>query len=303
MTDAAGSGRQVAGSEPVRIGARIGLVAYGITHLLIAWLALQVAFGAGGGRTDQTGAFQTIADEPFGRVLLWVLVVGFVAVALWRLGQAVFGFSYVEDTKDQVKRRVESGARAAVFAALAVLAASTALGDASGNGGREAAAGVLGWPGGRFLVGLAGLAVLAIGAVKVKHGWEKKFTEDMDLPSDRHAREVAVRTGQVGSVAKGIAIGLIGVLVIVAAVQFDPGKANGLDPALKMLAGEPFGMVMLGAVALGLAAYGVFCFFDARYHRVSAPGGGRLHRRADKRATSRAETGRRPRRGTDSHAM
>src|SRR3954466_1034493 len=109
MTDAAGSARQAAGSEPVRIGARIGLVAYGITHLLIAWLALQVAFGTGSGRTDQTGAFQTIAGEPFGRVLLWVLVVGFVAVALWRLGQAVFGFSYVEDTKDQVKRRVESG--------------------------------------------------------------------------------------------------------------------------------------------------------------------------------------------------
>jgi hypothetical protein len=170
---------------------------------------------------------------------------------------------------------------------------------------------VLGWPGGRFLVGAAGLAVLAIGAMKVKQGWEKKFTEDMDLPADRHAREVAVRTGQIGSVAKGVAVGLIGVLVVVAAVQFDPGKANGLDPALKTLAGEPFGMFLLAAVALGLAAYGVFCFFDARYHRVSAPAGGQSHRPAHSGATagteparsSGAEPGRRPRPGPGSHAM
>jgi hypothetical protein len=300
MTDAAGSARQIAGSEPVRIGARVGLVAYGITHLLIAWLALQVAFGDSDGRTDQAGAFQKIAGEPFGRVLLWVLAVGFVAVGLWRLGQAVFGFSYVDDTKEQVKRRVESGVRAVVFAALAVLAATTALGDTSrDNSGREAAAGVLDWPGGRFLVGAVGLVLLAIGVMKIKHGWEKKFTEDMDLPSDRRARDLAVRTGQIGSVAKGIAIGLIGVLVVVAAVQFDPSKANGLDPALKSLAGEPFGMVLLGAVALGLAAYGVFCFFDARYHRVSGPGAAGSRRSA----TSRTESARRPRTGRDSHAV
>ena len=97
MTDAAGTVRKTAGtareaadSKPVKVGARIGLAAYGVTHLLIAWLALQVAFGGGGQRTDQSGAFQTIAAEPFGRVLLWVLVVGFAAVALWRLEQAIF---------------------------------------------------------------------------------------------------------------------------------------------------------------------------------------------------------------------
>jgi ABC-type uncharacterized transport system permease subunit len=104
--------------------------------------------------------------------------------------------------------------------------------------------------------------------VKAKHGWEKKFLEDMNLPSDRHARQVVERLGQVGSVAKAIALGLIGALVVVAAVRFDPAQANGLDPALKGLAGQPFGMVLLAAVALGLAAYGVFCFFDAKYHRV-----------------------------------
>jgi hypothetical protein len=268
MTDAAGTARQVANSEPVKLGARIGLVAYGITHLLIAWLALQVAFGGGGERTDQNGAFQAIAAEPFGRVLLWVLVVGFVAVALWRLEQTIFASAGVQDTTEQVKKRVESAARAAVFAALAVLAGRIAAGGGASSGGQQATAGVLGWPGGRFLVGAVGLGILAVAVVKAKHGWEKKFLEEMNPPSDRHARQVVERLGQVGSIAKAVALGLIGVLVVVAAIWFDPSKANGLDPALKALAGQPYGLILLAVVALGLAAYGVFCFFDARYHRV-----------------------------------
>jgi uncharacterized protein DUF1206 len=302
MTDAAGTARQVADSEPVKLGARIGLVAYGVTHLLVAWLALQLAFGGGNERTDQNGAFQTIAAEPFGRVLLWILVVGFVAVGLWRLEQAIFATAGVQDTKQQIKKRVESGARAAVFLALAVLAGRTAAGGGSGGGGQKAAAGVLGWPGGQFLVGAVGLGIVAVAAVKAKHGWETKFLEEMDLPSERHVRQTVERLGQVGSVAKAVALGLIGVLVVVAAVQFDPSKANGLDPALKALVSEPYGIFLLAAVALGLAAYGVFCFFDARYHRVSTPGGGRAHRRGGKPAMSRTEP-RHPRHGTDSHAM
>jgi Domain of Unknown Function (DUF1206) len=268
MTDAAGTARQVADSEPVKLGARIGLVAYGVTHLLVAWLALQLAFGGGNERTDQNGAFQTIAAEPFGRVLLWILVVGFVAVGLWRLEQAIFASAGVQDTKQQIKKRVESGARAAVFLALALLAGRTAAGGGSGGGGQKAAAGVLGWPGGQFLVGAVGLGIVAVAAVKAKHGWEKKFLEEMDLPSDRHVRQTVERLGQVGSVAKAVALGLIGVLVVVAAVRFDPSKANGLDPALKALVNEPYGVFLLAAMALGLAAYGAFCFFDARYHRV-----------------------------------
>ena len=265
---AVGTAREAADSEPVKIGARIGLVAYGITHLLVAWLALQVAFGGGNQRTDQNGAFQTIAAQPFGRVLLWVLVIGFVCVGLWRLTQAIVGAPRVRDAKEQIKKRVESGARAAVFLGLAVLAGKTAAGGGSGGGGQKAAAGVLGWPGGQFLIGAVGLGIVAIAVMKAKHGWEKSFLEEMNEPSDRHARQVLERLGQVGSIAKAVSMGLIGVLVVVAAIRFDPSKANGLDPALKALAGEPFGMILLGAMALGLAAYGVFCFLDAKYHRV-----------------------------------
>jgi hypothetical protein len=275
MTSAAdsakGSARQAARSEPVKLAARVGLFAYGITHLLIAWLALQIAFGGGSGQeADQTGAFQTLAQQPFGKVLLWVLVVGFAAVALWRLEQAVWGYSYISDTGKQLRRRVVAGAKAVLFAVLAVLAGSAAgSGGASSGGGQQGlTATVMGWPGGQLLVGAAGLAIIAVGGKKIYDGVKRKFEEDMSLPSDRGARQIAVRSGQVGFIAKGIAIALIGGLVVTAAVRFRPDQASGLDAALKTLASQPYGPYLLAAVALGLAAYGVFCFFDARYHRV-----------------------------------
>jgi uncharacterized membrane protein YidH (DUF202 family) len=273
MTSAAQSANQsakdVAQSRPVKVGARVGIFAYGITHLLIAWLALQVAFGGGGEKADQSGAFQELAQQPFGRVLLWVLAVGFVATALWRLEQAIWGYSYESDRTKKVRKKATSGVKVVVFAALAVLAAQTALGSGGGGGGQQqATAGLLGLPGGQFIVGAIGLVIVAVGGRKVYQGVKKQFLEDMSLPSDRRARQVAERTGQVGFMAKGVSIALIGVLVVVAAIRFRPDEASGLDAALKGLASQPYGPYLLAAVAVGLAAYGIFCFFDARYHRV-----------------------------------
>lgn len=261
----------MANSRPVEIGARVGLAAYGLTHLLIAWLALQIAFGVGGGgggQASQSGAFQELASNTFGRVFLWIIVVGFVAVGLWRLGQAIFGFSYEQDQKIRLRKKATSAGRVVVFAALAVLAARTAVGGGGGGGQQKATAGVLGLPGGQFILGAIGLGVIVAGGVKVYAGWKKKFLDDMSVPADQKIRTTVERTGQVGFIAKGLSIALIGVLVVIAALTFDPAKSSGLDAALRSLLQQPFGPWLLALVALGLAAYGVFCAFDARYHRV-----------------------------------
>lgn len=261
------SAKQVARSRFVKTGARIGILAYGVTHLLIAWLALQIAFGAGGGSADQTGAFQAISQQPLGRVLLWVLVVGFAAVVLWRVEQSIWGFAHESDRATNVRKRAVSAGKAVIFVILAVLAARTASGG-GGGGQQGATVGAFGLPGGQFIVGAVGIGILVAGVVEVITGVRQKFRRDMSLPSDRSARAVALRTGQVGFVAKGVSIGLIGVLVVVAAARFRPEEATGLDAALRGLVVQPYGPYMLAAVALGLLAYGVFCFFDARYHRV-----------------------------------
>jgi succinate dehydrogenase/fumarate reductase cytochrome b subunit len=267
--EAASSAHEAADSRPVKVGVRIGLLCYGVTHLLIAWIALQVAFGGDSQKASQNGAFQELAGNTFGRIMLWIIVVGFVAVALWRLTLAIWGYGYESDEKTRLRKRAAAGGKVVVFAALAVLAATTAVGGGGGGGGQQkATAGLLGLPGGQWIVGAVGLGILVAGGSKIYAGWKEKFVSDMSLPSDQKASDVVKRTGQVGFIAKGISVGLIGILVIVAAIQFDSAKASGLDAALRGLAQQPFGPWLLALVALGLAAYGVFCAFDARYHRV-----------------------------------
>jgi Domain of Unknown Function (DUF1206) len=263
------SAKQVANSRALKIGARVGLLSWGVTHVLIAWLALQLALGNSSGRTDQTGAFQTLAQNTGGKILLWVLVVGFICAFGWRLSQAIWGYSYVQDKTKNIRKRATAAGKAVLFAVLAYLAGSTAAGSGGGGNGKQGAtATVLGWPGGQFLVGLVGVIIIGAGGYKAYKGWKKKFEDDMDLPSDQKARQAAVRLGQVGFIGRGFATALIGVLVILAAITFDPQKANGLDPALKTLAGEPYGVILLILTAAGLLSYGVFLAFDARYHRV-----------------------------------
>ncbi|HEY0815962.1 MAG TPA: DUF1206 domain-containing protein [Pseudonocardia sp.] len=267
--NAANSAREAADSRPVVLAVRIGLLCYGVTHLLIAWIALQIAFGGDNQQASQKGAFQEIGGNTFGRVILWVIVVGFVAVALWRLTLAIWGFSYESDEKTRLRKRAAMAGKVVVFVGLAVLAVTTAVGGGGGGGGsQKATAGVLGIPGGQWIVGAVGLGFIVAGGSKIYGGWKKNFVSDMSLPADQKERRVVERTGQVGFIAKGISIALIGVLVVVAAVQFDPAKASGLDAALRGLAQQPFGPWLLALVALGLATYGVFCAFDARYHRV-----------------------------------
>ncbi|MDN5931073.1 MAG: DUF1206 domain-containing protein [Pseudonocardia sp.] len=272
MTSAAQSAnsaaKQATRSRPVKVAARVGILAYGITHLVIGVLALQVAMGQGGEQASQSGAFQAVAQQPFGRILLWVLAAGFVAAAVWRAELAIWGYGYVSKRSKYLRKKIVSGVKVVIFVALAVLAGITAAGGGGGGGQQQATAGVFGLPGGRFIVGLIGLVVLVVGVVKVVEGWQKKFLEDMDAPSDYRARTVLERVGQVGNIAKGIAIGLVGVLLAVAAIRFNPEQPIGLDAALKGLAAQPYGPYLLAAVALGLVSYGVFCFFDARYHRV-----------------------------------
>jgi hypothetical protein len=259
----------VANSRAVEIGARVGLACYGVTHLLIAWIALQIAFGGGGQQASQKGAFQELADNTFGQIMLWIIVLGFVAVGLWRLGQAIWGYRYISDKKKQLRKRATSAFKAAVFGTLAVLAVRIAVGSGGGGNGQEkATAGVLGLPGGQWIVGLVGLGIIVAGGSKIYAGWKKKFEDDMNMPSDQKTRQAVERTGQVGFIAKGISIGVIGALVVIAAIQFDPAKASGLDAALRSLTQTPLGPWLLVVVALGLAAYGVFCAFDAKYHRV-----------------------------------
>jgi hypothetical protein len=249
--------------------ARGGLIAYGVVHLLVGWLALRIAWGASAGTSaDTSGALTTLAQQPFGKVLLWVVAVGLVALALWQASEAVWGYRNTDGAK-RVRKQVTSGAKAVVYAALGVSAALVALGSGSSSSQsqEQATTGVLAWPGDRVLVVAAGLIIIGVGSI-IK-GVKESFTDEINTSSmSPTTRKGVLRLGQVGYVAKGVALGVVGALLTYATITFDRQTAQGLDGALQTILAQPFGRFLLTAVALGFAAFGLFAILQSRYRRM-----------------------------------
>jgi Domain of Unknown Function (DUF1206) len=256
-----------ADSPWVKALGQVGVAAIGIVYLLLAWISLQVAFGGSSGKSaDNSGALAELAGEPFGKWLLAVMAVGLFAFAVWQVVLAVVGFETAKD-KEQALKRAAAGGKAVVGLALGVQSLKLVLGSGNGQSSSQKQADwtgkLLGAPAGRVLVVLVGLAVIAFAGYLIYSGVEKKFLERLEGASS----ETIVRLGQFGWIARGVAFGVLGILIVVAGVESQPQKARGLDAALKTLAAQPFGKWILAAVALGFAAYGVFQLVTARRHK------------------------------------
>lgn len=253
-----------AGDVLDRVG-RIGVAGLGVLYLLLGWVAAQVALGGGEESADNTGALRELAGNTAGKGLLWLLVVAFAAYALWQATEAATGFRH-RSGSDRTKKRVVAGVKAVFGAALALSSLRIVTGsgqESSSDQQADLTARVLEAPGGPVLVVVAGLAVIALAGYFAYRGWTKKFLEKLDGPVD-HRLE---RLGQAGYLARSVAFGVLGALVVVAGVQHDPQESRGLDAALTTLAQQPFGTVLLLAVALGFAAYGVYSLLTARRHK------------------------------------
>jgi hypothetical protein len=246
----------------------VGLVSYGIVHLVLAWISAQVALSGGGGEdASGSGALKELGRQPFGLVLLWVMAVGLLALVLWQLVEAVGGKPGA-DSKDQLKNRGRAIGRALVYLVLGVTAARIAVGAGSGSGGdaeQTASARLMSVPFGRLLVVAVGVVVLAVGISQIVKGVRKKFVEDDLAGGVGHG---VVVLGRVGWIAKGIALGLVGLLFVWAAIQHDPKEAGGMDAALGSLREQPFGPVLLLAMAAGFAAFAAYCLAWARNART-----------------------------------
>jgi hypothetical protein len=269
-TDSRGKAEQAGDSASLEALARVGLIAYGVVHLLIGWLALQIAWGAASKSADSSGALGTLADQPFGKILLCLVAVGLVALALWQASATIWGYRNHEGAK-RVRKQVTSGTKAVIYAALGVSAASVALGlgSWSSQSQQQATSGVLAWPAGYVIVVVTGLIIIGVGVAGVVKGVKKSFVEEIDTSSmSPVAQEGVARLGQVGYIAKGAALGVVGGLLSYAALTFVRQKAQGLDGALQAILAQPFGRYLLTAVALGFLAFGLFALLQSRYRRM-----------------------------------
>lgn len=247
------------------------MVCYGAVHVIVAYLAIRVATGSNDQPADQSGAIKEIGGTSVGGVLLWVLAIGLFAFAVWQLLLSAVGFTWRTKESSRIAKRLSSAVRAVIGAAIAVLAIKFATGNGDSDSGQKQktlTGRLLELPAGRLLVGLAALIVIGFGIGAIVVGVRRGFMLDLntlELPpgTQRWVR----RIGMTGYIAKGVAIGIVGVLLGIAALQSNPSKAGGLDAALHTLAGQPAGPYLLVAIAIGLAAFGVYCFAAARSHR------------------------------------
>lgn len=272
MFDRAGQAAQraSAGGWKDRLG-RVGLIGRGALYAIVGLLALQLALGDVRKDTSVGGAVEWIASQPFGKFLLVALTLSLFALAAWRLLDAAMG-DPVEGS--EAKDRLEYAAKAALYLGFAVVALTATVsaweGSASGstaNGeeqGQQATSWVLEWPGGRWIVGAAGAAVIAYGAYTVKqHTIDAEFLERLDASTPGWIEPA----GRVGYAAKAMSLGLIGWFLLRAGLTYDPREARGLSGALQELATSGGGRVVLGAVALGFMAMGGFMLAEARFRR------------------------------------
>jgi hypothetical protein len=253
-------------SRPVDWAARAGLTARGSVWIIIGILGFLLAQGSGGGSADQKGALQELLTKPYGDVVVTLMAIGFVGYALWRLSEATFG---VTGEGKGAGPRLKSLARAVVYLVLAGTAVSALLGsnESQSNQQESLTARAMGHTGGQWLVGLVGVAIVAVGVTLVVEGWKLRFMRYFTAVPPRIHRLVVV-LGRIGTIGRGSVFALAGALVVIAAWTADPHKARGLDGALRTLLSQPYGTVLAIVASLALIAFGVYGLAEARYRRV-----------------------------------
>jgi hypothetical protein len=261
---------RAADSDAFQLAARAGYAVSGVLHIVIGYIVLNIAIGAGG-TADQSGALATVAHSTGGQPLLWAAAAGLAALGLWRLAEAAVGPHPSERSSGKsgdkkLSKRLNSLALAVLYLAIAYSALRFAVGKGEGsaerNSGLSARLMQSGW-GKTLLVGV-GVAIIVVGGYHIYKGVTRRFFKDLTISGGA----LATGAGIAGYVAKGLVFAGAGILVIVATFTSDPAKASGIDGAVKTFGEAPFGKTLLIVAALGFAAFGVYSFVRSRYCRL-----------------------------------
>lgn len=273
--DAHDAVKQAANSPWTDRLARMGFCARGLVYAIVGVLALRIAWGADGGdeEASKEGALREIAERPFGRAVLVVLAVGLAGYAVWRASEAAWGKQDEDDEAKRTAKRAGSAAKALLYGSFFVSTVRFIVSHPAGGSGDQQeeslTARVLEWPAGQLIVGGVGVAIIA-GALYVAYrGLSQKFDKRLDT-SDMGpiVGPVVDVLGTVGLAARGLVFGVAGFLLLRAALDFDPDEATGLDGTLKTIADQTYGQVLLTATAVGIIAYGLYSFAEARYRQL-----------------------------------
>ncbi|PXX71112.1 uncharacterized protein DUF1206 [Nocardia tenerifensis] len=261
-------GRRSAGSGGLETAARFGFIARGIAYLTIGIIGFMLAIGTAEHEPDGGGALAAIASKPLGYLLLWVLLFGFAALVVWRVTQIAGA------------RRTYSGGHRFYAVISGIVYALAFLGTfryvvhgrtpkPSDAIARDLTARILGWDGGQVVVILIGLAIIAFGIWQTVLGLSLEFVDHLRMGWMTHgSREAVIWLGRIGYVARGAIVFSIGLAAVIAGLNYDPAEAEGIDAVLRDFVGKPFGPWLLILISLGLMAFGILSFLEAKHRRT-----------------------------------
>jgi uncharacterized membrane protein YidH (DUF202 family) len=233
----------------------------------LAYLAFDIArHGNAPAQTTSTGALEELGHRTGGSVLLILLAVGLGSYAVWRLFDAAA-------SSEGAFKRLGSLAIAIIYFGLLARAVELAVGHKASGGAsanpQPMVSKVLGWPGGKEIVGGAGVSVVIAGVALAMWGVFHRYAKSLAMERVSRVRRRIVRTlGALGDMARGFLIALVGTYLIGTAATDNPLQAKGIDQALKSLVNHSYGTILIGAVALGLLCFGLYSFCDARLRRL-----------------------------------
>lgn len=266
----------------VKVG-RIGWLAKGIVYIVAGYLALAIAAKASGWSDETsttgneeaspTGAIKAVAGSGPGSLVLWILAAGMLLYAAWRIVSALLPGG--TDAKAMV-HRIGYAVSAVLYITLAISAIALARDSAKQEDGNQKvtdiSASIMEHTMGRLLIGLVGAIIICVGLYRISKGIKVDVNDELDLSGMSSDRSTwTKRLGAVGEVGRGIGIALIGFFLLRAAITYDANEATGLDGALRQLATESWGLVVVFLVGIGFLAYGIFCAVTFPHRRLQAP--------------------------------
>jgi hypothetical protein len=248
--------------------ARVGFVARGAVYGIIGLLALDLALGYGGKITNQQGAFRTVEHQPFGHLLLVLVAIGLGGYSLWRLVRAALGHG--PEGADRGLDRLGALGSGIAYGIMCAIAVQILMSSGGSSGGaKKTTRDVFGWPAGHWLVGIAGAIFVCVGIYQLIRGLTQKFLDDSKTEQMRPAlKKWFTLFGTIGHVARAIVFGLVGIFLVKAAIDYTANEAIGVGGALAKLYAQTYGPWLLGLVAAGLIAFGLFSIAEARYRRI-----------------------------------
>jgi hypothetical protein len=251
---------------------RVGYGVRGLIYITMGLLALQVALGKGGALASPQGAIAAIGKQPAGVVLLWVVLVGLICYTLWGVARALFDPLHKgSDTKGLMERGgflvSAFGYAVMIWPTYGYITGKSQL--AGGSQAQTLLSSVMAMPMGRWAIGLLGAAVLAGGLYQIylglSAGFERKFETYALTPKEV---KMATNVGRFGTAARGVVLAVVGFLIGLGAYQHNPSQQVGMEAALATVLKQPYGIWLLGVVAVGLVAFGVYSLLSAAWFRL-----------------------------------